>query len=49
MYSVLEWEFAEAGMLDTPLEEDPRIRIRNAKKLALKQQQEADESDSDDD
>jgi len=47
--SVLEWELADAGVVDTPLEEDPRIRIRNAKKLAMKQQQEVDDTDSDDD
>lgn len=47
--SVLEWEFAELGMLDCALEEDPRIRIENARKIALRAQQEADESDSDDD
>jgi len=47
---VIEWELADLGVLDTPLEEDPRIRIRNARKLALKkQQEEEDDSDSDDD
>jgi len=45
---VLEWEFADLGMLETSLEEDPRVRINNAKKLAMRAAQQSD-SDSDDD
>jgi hypothetical protein len=48
--AVLEWVLADLGVLDTPLEEDPRLRIENARKMALKQKQEEEEdSDSDDD
>ena len=46
--TVLEWEFADLGMLETSLEEDPRVRINNAKKLAMRAAQQSD-SDSDDD
>jgi hypothetical protein len=46
---VLEWVLAEIGVCETTLEEDPRVRIEQARKLDLKRQQEADESDSDDD
>jgi hypothetical protein len=47
--SVLEWELAELGVLETSLEEDPKLRIENARKVALRAQQLADESDDSDD
>lgn len=45
---VVEWVLAEAGVCDTTLEEDPRIRIEQARKLDLRRQREADESDDED-
>jgi hypothetical protein len=45
---VLEWVLADAGVGETTLEEDPRIRIEQARKLDLRRQQEADESTDED-
>ena len=49
VYPVLEWELSDLGVLETSLEEDPKLRIENARKVALRAQQLADQSDDSDD
>lgn len=47
--AVVEWVLADIGVCETELEEDPRIRIEQARRLDMRRKQEEDESDSDDD